>query len=159
MANDGDDPDDAAAEELLWSLGVGAELPAWLKAQRTEEIRTGLRRSHLPSRGQARQPWVPSAQVVPRSAEMPCLSVVEWLECVDDSGYLAQHVRRISAYVDSGCGLAALIESCQLEAHQSGAPGSTARHFFEDCGITKLGHRRLFEKWFRESRPDKPGRS
>jgi len=68
-------------------------------------------------------------------------SIKEWLECLDESGFLLQyhdHIISRFASVDS------IIDECVKV-------GEMDKQFFADAGIKKLGHKRLFEKWVKEN--------
>lgn len=64
----------------------------------------------------------------------------EWLESMDESLFLMQYHDEIASNFDS----LEQIHDIYVNA------GEIGRTFFEDVGIKKLGHRRIFEKWFRE---------
>lgn len=64
----------------------------------------------------------------------------EWLKSMDDSLFLMQYHDNIAANFDS------LEQVHEIYVRQ----GELRSTFFEDAGIKKLGHRRIFEKWFRE---------
>lgn len=64
----------------------------------------------------------------------------DWLESLDDSLFLMQYHDRIAATFDS------LTQVYEIYVEDGELKGS----FFEDAGIKKLGHRRIFEKWFRD---------
>jgi len=65
----------------------------------------------------------------------------EWLELMDDSQFIIQYHDRIAAQFDS------LSQIIDLYVRA----GELDDQFFHVVGITKLGHRRLFQKWFREN--------
>jgi len=90
-------------------------------------------------RGQNRQGVVPT----------PCRNeagIIAWLEKIDDGkGVLMQtYGEAIKERFD-------LLSEVFEVYLQSG--GDVSGAFFEDFGVTKVGHKRLFEKSFRESRP------
>merc|ERR1711976_524330 len=64
----------------------------------------------------------------------------DWLESMDDSLFLMQYHDQIVANFDS------LEQVHQIYFRN----GELSKTFFEDTGIKKLGHRRIFEKWFRD---------
>mmetsp|Transcript_48104 Transcript_48104/g.85364 ORF Transcript_48104/g.85364 Transcript_48104/m.85364 type:complete len:412 (+) Transcript_48104:128-1363(+) len=68
------------------------------------------------------------------------LSFREWLENMDDSMFLMQYHDQIVANFDS-------LEQVHEIYFKDGELRGT---FFEDIGIKKLGHRRIFQKWFRD---------
>mmetsp|Transcript_11427 Transcript_11427/g.29488 ORF Transcript_11427/g.29488 Transcript_11427/m.29488 type:complete len:435 (-) Transcript_11427:290-1594(-) len=68
------------------------------------------------------------------------VSFRDWLESMDESGFLVQYHDQIAANFDS-------LEQIH-EIYFKG--GEIGKAFFEDAGIRKLGHRRIFEKWFRD---------
>lgn len=68
------------------------------------------------------------------------MSFNEWLKVMDDSLFLLQYHDQIASNFDS----LAQIHEIYVE------DGEINKAFFEDVGIKKLGHRRIFEKWFRE---------
>jgi hypothetical protein len=64
----------------------------------------------------------------------------DWLHSMDDSSFLLQYHDTIAANFDS------LEQVHEIYVHN----GELQSMFFEDVGIKKLGHRRIFEKWVRE---------
>ncbi|CAE8601342.1 unnamed protein product, partial [Polarella glacialis] len=79
----------------------------------------------------------------PRAAVNPRLRLPfrEWLKGMDDSLFLLQYHDHIAANFDS-------LEQIHEIYFQD---GEIKPAFFEDTGIKKLGHRRIFEKWFRDN--------
>merc|ERR1712194_256724 len=69
------------------------------------------------------------------------LSLQQWLQGMDDSGFLLQYHEQIASSFDS-------LEQIHKSYVQNGEINAS---FFADVGIKKLGHRRIFEKWFRDS--------
>jgi len=69
-------------------------------------------------------------------------SIKEWLQSMDDSGFLTQYHDGIASKLDS------LDQIVDVYAKSS---GEVDAQFFVDVGIKKLGHKRLFEKWFRDN--------
>ncbi|OLP94629.1 hypothetical protein AK812_SmicGene23325 [Symbiodinium microadriaticum] len=69
-------------------------------------------------------------------------SLKDWLISLDDSGFLVQYHDSIASKLDS---VAQIVETYAKDS------GEVDPQFFDDAGITKLGHRRLFQKWFREN--------
>eukprot|EP00913_Durusdinium_trenchii_P002500 g2312.t1 len=63
-----------------------------------------------------------------------------WLESLDDDGFLVQYHENLATKLDS------VVQIIDVYAKD----GEVDRQFFKDAGIKKLGHQRLFEKWFRE---------
>lgn len=96
--------------------------------------------------GAATGTYAPVPQPVPAPQELvaanPLLrqSFREWLESMDDSLFLMQYHDRLVADFDS-------LEQIHEIYFRS---GELSKSFFEDTGITKLGHRRIFEKWFKD---------
>lgn len=94
-------------------------------------------------------PSAPVAPPEPRQAPRPQgaeadprlrVSFREWLEALDDSLFLVQYHDRIASNFDS-----------LAQVHEIYVQGGELQSaFFEDAGIKKLGHRRIFEKWFRD---------
>lgn len=70
------------------------------------------------------------------------MSIKDWLLAMDDSGFLAQYHDALAARVDS-------LE--QIMDVYVQASGEVDKRFFEDAGVKKLGHKRLFEKWFKDN--------
>lgn len=66
--------------------------------------------------------------------------IPDWLESIDDSGFLVQYLERIISNFDS------LQQIHDIYFHE----GSLDPEFFAVAGIVKLGHKRIVEKWFRE---------
>eukprot|EP00445_Apocalathium_hangoei_P004856 CAMPEP_0203843166 /NCGR_PEP_ID=MMETSP0359-20131031/2440_1 /ASSEMBLY_ACC=CAM_ASM_000338 /TAXON_ID=268821 /ORGANISM="Scrippsiella Hangoei, Strain SHTV-5" /LENGTH=62 /DNA_ID=CAMNT_0050757901 /DNA_START=87 /DNA_END=275 /DNA_ORIENTATION=+ len=60
---------------------------------------------------------------------------------MDDSGFLAQYHDNIASKLDS---LEQIVD-VYVKA------GEVDTQFFADAGVKKLGHKRLFEKWFRDN--------
>jgi len=69
-------------------------------------------------------------------------SLKEWLNAVDDEGYLIRYLGVL------GKQFASPVDIIQAYCPQGG--GLDPR-FFDDIGVTRLGHRRLFEMWFRDN--------
>jgi len=67
-------------------------------------------------------------------------SFKEWLRSMDDSMFLMQYHDHIAANFDS-------LEQVHEIYFKH---GELVDSFYEDVGVKKLGHRRIFEKWFRE---------
>merc|ERR1711933_57198 len=75
-------------------------------------------------------------------------SIEAWLREMDDLGFLAPYHDIIAGHFDSP---AQVIDVYARPCE--GGDGQLAYldpRFFEEMRITKLGHRRLFEKWFAE---------
>lgn len=70
------------------------------------------------------------------------LSIKDWLQSMDDSGFLVQYRDGIAAKLDS------LEQIVDIYVKSS---GEVDPQFFVDVGVKKLGHKRLFEKWFRDN--------
>lgn len=68
-------------------------------------------------------------------------SFKEWLQGMDESLFLLQYHDRLAADFDS----VAQVVSIYFRDR------AVSKAFFEDVGIKKLGHRRIFEKWFKEN--------
>ncbi|CAE7162495.1 unnamed protein product [Symbiodinium pilosum] len=66
--------------------------------------------------------------------------IYDWLESVDDSGFLLQYYDQIVANFDS------LKQIHDVYFHD----GHLEEHFFSAAGVSKLGHKRILQKWFRE---------
>lgn len=69
------------------------------------------------------------------------MNMKDWLMSLDDSGFLAQYHDGIAAKLDS---LEQLVDVYVKD-------GELDKQFFSDTGIKKLGHKRLFEKWFKDN--------
>jgi len=65
----------------------------------------------------------------------------EWLEKMDESRYLLQYHDQIAENFDS------LEQVVDIYFKN----GEIQKAFFDDAGIKKLGHRRIFEKWFSDT--------
>mmetsp|Transcript_69547 Transcript_69547/g.123952 ORF Transcript_69547/g.123952 Transcript_69547/m.123952 type:complete len:295 (-) Transcript_69547:65-949(-) len=101
-------------------------------------------------------PRAPTATVLrteePRPAPAPAparetpkkfdMSIKDWLSSLDDSGFLIQYHDGIAGKLDS---LEQLVDIYVKEG------GEVDPKLFVEVGIKKLGHKRLFEKWFREN--------
>ncbi|CAE7216352.1 unnamed protein product, partial [Symbiodinium microadriaticum] len=168
---------DCQSEEFLWSLGVGASLPSWLQEMRHEQRQRGLNQGpHVDTHSKERLgvgPQVGSSRphAAPRRATadgaknteveindqsvaealasprrvcmaLESCSLKDWLISLDDSGFLVQYHDSIASKLDS---VAQIVETYAKDS------GEVDPQFFDDAGITKLGHRRLFQKWFREN--------
>ncbi|CAE7021871.1 unnamed protein product [Symbiodinium natans] len=177
MASHGNDSE---AEEFLWSLGVGASLPPWLQDLRHKQRHQGLnqglvcpvsgsRSEERPGIGPQRESTlrrtgpsrltcddkdtsdVQEVSDPARTATSPrrvhaaaeSSSLKDWLLSLDHSGFLVQYHDNIASKLDS---------VTQVVATYMKDSGEVDSQFFEDAGVTKLGHRRLFQKWFRENR-------
>jgi len=76
----------------------------------------------------------------PASPPMPQVTFREWLLGMEDSQFIAQYHDSIAARFDSLAQLADLyVQGGELD-----------ERFFEVAGIQKLGHKRIFQKWFRD---------
>lgn len=71
------------------------------------------------------------------------MSIKDWLQSMDDSGFLSQ-------YHDSIVAVCSSVDQL-YERYIKPGGGELDTQFFADAGIKKLGHKRLFEKWFREN--------
>lgn len=69
------------------------------------------------------------------------ISIREWLETIDDSLFMLQYYDQIVSNFDS------LKQIHDIYFHD----GRLDTKFFVAAGITKLGHKRIIEKWFRET--------
>eukprot|EP00747_Dinoflagellata_sp_TGD_P169682 gnl/TRDRNA2_/TRDRNA2_199309_c0_seq1.p1 gnl/TRDRNA2_/TRDRNA2_199309_c0~~gnl/TRDRNA2_/TRDRNA2_199309_c0_seq1.p1 ORF type:complete len:325 (+),score=62.24 gnl/TRDRNA2_/TRDRNA2_199309_c0_seq1:72-977(+) len=69
------------------------------------------------------------------------MSIKDWLMSLDDSGFLVQYHDPIVAKFDS---LEQIVDVYVKK-------GVFNQQFFEEAGIKKLGHKRLFEKWFKDN--------
>mmetsp|Transcript_88652 Transcript_88652/g.264461 ORF Transcript_88652/g.264461 Transcript_88652/m.264461 type:complete len:205 (+) Transcript_88652:99-713(+) len=194
-------PEGAAAEEFLWSLGVGNALPEWLKELRRKERSLGLNQEPRGSAPPATRPGIgplrpgaadeatqqpppakpPGQDLAGRSVTQPVaatrpapaqasapeptprpqpettqapravkeqqrprafnMSIKEWLLNLDDSGFLVQYHDSIASKLDS-------LEQI-VDVYVQG--GEIDKQFFADAGVKKLGHKRLFEKWFKDN--------
>ncbi|CAL1168266.1 unnamed protein product [Cladocopium goreaui] len=149
------------AEELLWSLGVGENLPKWLKESRKratmpmlnekkDQIAGGLptQAPAVADSGQQQQDNGPVQVSLlhgplrgPSGPCAPAMSLKDWLESLDEDGFLVQYHDKLASGLDS-------IE--QMLVAYTKQDGEIDPKFFEDVDIKKLGHRRLFQQWFRE---------
>ena len=68
------------------------------------------------------------------------MSIHDWLESIDDSLFMLQYYDQIVSNFDS------LKQIHDIYFHT----GRLDAGFFAAAGITKLGHKRIIEKWFRE---------
>lgn len=75
-------------------------------------------------------PWPPHLKV----------SFREWLTSMEDAPFVVQYHDAIAAQFDS------LGQIADLYVHNN----ALHEHFFDVVGIRKLGHKRIFEKWFRD---------
>ncbi len=69
------------------------------------------------------------------------ISLREWLETIDDSLFMLQYYDQIVSNFDS------LKQIHDIYFRD----GRLDTNFFVAAGITKLGHKRIIEKWFRET--------
>lgn len=76
-------------------------------------------------------------------------SVEAWLREMDDLGFLATYHDAIAGHFDS---VAQVVDVYADDGTggRGGVVGVAVPRFLDDMGIRKLGHRRLFEKWFAE---------
>lgn len=63
-----------------------------------------------------------------------------WLQVLDETGYLMQYHDRLASRFGS-------LQELHDAYFRNGALDAA---FFEDVGVRKLGHRRMFERWFRD---------
>lgn len=70
------------------------------------------------------------------------MSLGTWLEALDESGALGAYEAAIAERFGDLRG---------IHVSQVSADGSLSKEFFELVGVKKLGHKRTFEKWFREN--------
>lgn len=75
------------------------------------------------------------------STQLSRLHLRRWLENVDDSTYLLQYLDKIADSFDCPQQI--------IKRHVQ--DGEVDASFFKDVEIRKLGHKRLFEKWFRDN--------
>lgn len=69
------------------------------------------------------------------------MNFMQWLEGMDESRFLLQYHDQIAENFDS---LEQIIDIYFKN-------GEIQKAFFDDAGIKKLGHRRIFEKWFQDT--------
>lgn len=100
------------------------------------------------SEGPNLQPPKPEAQrfrAGERAASWRSLSLSDWLEDVDQGkGALHQYRARLLAHFDSLEQILGLYAVRRLDGHWM-----LDQLFFHDLKIDKVGHRRLFDKWFK----------
>lgn len=80
------------------------------------------------------------AAEVPTADPVRDLGIKEWLLSLDDGGFMAQYHDTLTSNFDS-------LEQIR-DIYVKG--DELQKNFFDDVGIKKLGHKRLFEKWFKE---------
>lgn len=85
-------------------------------------------------------PTIPSVEEVPSVNPHLRQPFKLWLQGMDDSMFLMQYHDQIVANFDS-------LEQVHEIYFRD---GELSKAFFEDTSIKKLGHRRIFEKWFRD---------
>merc|ERR1712183_767313 len=77
------------------------------------------------------------------------LSIEQWLMAVDDHGHLKQYAKPLSENYDTA---EQIVGVYTLAEDPASAPtGATTRidpQFFEDLEVHKIGHKRMFERWF-----------
>ena len=129
----------------------GCYLPALssqpTKPSQTSQISQALPASQLWGQGEnraleARSEAPPSQTVESVCEDNPLLlqPIHDWLESVDDSGFLLQYYDQIVANFDS------LKQIHDVYFHS----GSLDSQFFVAAGISKLGHKRILQKWFKD---------
>lgn len=69
------------------------------------------------------------------------MSLKEWLNAVDDEGHLMKYLASICERFST---LSEVVQTYRCDG------GHVDPRLFEDFGIKRLGHRRLFEVWFRD---------
>merc|ERR1712007_272189 len=74
-------------------------------------------------------------------ATMDDLSVEEWLRVIDESGFLLQYKDSVELAVGT--------VQRAIDTYWKGSELDTK--FFRDIGVVKLGHKRLFQKWFKDN--------
>jgi len=72
-----------------------------------------------------------------------CLSVDTWLLAIDERGTLLEYSERLARDYDN----ARQIVGVYTKAWPDGS-ASLEPEFFDELGVSRLGHRRLFEQWF-----------
>jgi len=85
-----------------------------------------------------------------RLGELRNLSFREWLETIDSRGSLLQYEGALECQLDSLPHLLSVyVRRASGDREEGRGRGPTLdESFFEDAGIRKMGHRRLFKRWF-----------
>merc|ERR1712150_37938 len=97
-----------------------------------------------PIKGKARGKGKADIHEAQRKAKMEEVlqwSFKTWLEILDESRYLMQYHDDIAENFDT------IKQILELYFRN----GEIQKEFFEDVGIKKVGHRRIFEKWFTDT--------
>lgn len=110
-----------------------------LEVQQAPELQGGPALVAAAATPAAPEPIASAASVAPVNPRLR-QSLREWLEGLDDSLFLMQYHDRLVADFDS-------LEQIHEIYFRS---GELNKSFFDDTGIKKLGHRRIFEKWFKD---------
>lgn len=76
----------------------------------------------------------------PVATKLPGPSIIEWLEDIDFFVLVAYGKAMKERFASAGEVVDAYMQTSD----------AVSERFFQDFGVTKLGHRRLFQKWFRE---------
>ena len=88
-------------------------------------------------------PSQPEEVVLEETNPLLLQPIQDWLESVDDAGFLLQYYDQIVANFDS------LKQIHDVYFHDGCLDGK----FFLAAGVTKLGHKRILQKWFRDHFP------
>lgn len=92
---------------------------------------------------EAKVPERPPSDSKSQEPAATSLAIKEWLLSLDDGGFMAQYHDTLTSNFDS-------LEQIR-DIYVKG--DELQKSFFDDVGIKKLGHKRLFEKWFKEHTP------
>lgn len=102
----------------------------------------GPRRSHTPGWDPAKCSRVRSPRAQQTQADYTATSVKEWLSHIDEGhGFLDPYVLPLQEKYGSVANIVDMFS-------RSGAGIAVQRKFFEDNSVNRLGHQRLFERWF-----------
>lgn len=125
------------------SLGAPAFASPQLAAGDAAGTLTGVRRAASPGRDAVVQPEV-KRQRSYKDAPWADWDLRRWLDEVDDgTGFMAEYHRIVSMNFDN----VGQIADLYVRPDALGNP-TVDDSFYKDVGVEKIGHRRLFERWF-----------
>lgn len=148
-------------------LNAAENMPPTLPARSVPPLGPALVEdvSHLPTRPRPGRPLGASSQgILPElhasAAPLPT-SIEAWLREMDDLGFLAVYHDAIAGHFDSAAQVVDVYANVRVDPRESAGEafdcgggdsvvGIAVPKFLDDMGVKKLGHRRLFEKWFAE---------
>lgn len=122
--------------------------PSFASTAKSSSVPVAPERTAASPAAPAPGPKAPERAVASPAAPAPAaketrfgMSIKDWLNKLDESGFLAQY----NDVLVSKMGSVDYMEDNYVKA------GELDVSFFEHAGVKKLGHKRMFEKWFKEN--------